>query len=1032
MCMRKSIENIFRAAVLLLTLQSAWGFTPAGPIGNKDDVWQIADLGYGFFDYVGPKDIYEEYRPVVPVQYYASDASFISYFGSTGLTNIDGAFGIVNGVMCGLTNTPVFLFSPTNGVTLGASGVPGGMALTIGPANGLDSYSADLSEFPLQSQQVNYTAQSLWVADIKSMVLHTVVLELGLADPDRYVWTLHDRLLNPFQLQNPKCPDDVQYVVAQRNFDVNPTQIYPYSPYINGSLFTYSIIEYCNNPPPGIPYKAITETYPADAFGSDLSAVASGGLLEGGGWSVGIQVGGYFSGLTRDDAAGLKYLLSTNNINWEATAPSGGTLLLTNVQSPQTLTTLPFSLLFAQSITNDPATLITNYPGLVILSVITNIGSQITTNFAPYFTNQSVLPVFSNTVSGGLAQATHLTNIYYFTNQPGPTVINYDLTAPFTQISTLDFGVFSDLSKTNPPATMQALYPGLQILRATTSPAFTTNITYVSYLTNKVGSPYGSAPILVTKAVSTNYLWVTSWHYTFGNVFTNHYYTSRYLTVQSTSTKTAVGAPYGSAPILTTKTVTYKTNMVSGDFFLIPTNWCGFDLQLAFPLSNPPYTYGSTNVSIYTNYLSGSNLYGLTNTVYDRYTNYNYAVYPGICEPALVLGTNYTTNIVTTYQYYFGGIVTNHYYANTFSVVLTTNVGPCPGGSPDLLCTNISIVTNRLNQPSGDFYVVPPAWCGYTVLSSLLTNVTSVTNVVVSTNAAGVVDIGQIYYQTTITAYTNATLLVQPSVCSQAAPVTSLRRGVGRVQFIRANYDSLLGQFFRPITNTYSMVVITNGQPVTEYYQRVTTAPDFLFLAQDLPPAPPPWPYGQPFTVTGPNFDQSAIATQLAGPGTIIPGGYQLIFNKNLNNLYVNGSLSMNGLSTNNYLNQNYQSPLAGYQGNFGWGSYDGSTNYPVIYPDSASIANLMNQLVVQVMPSALPDGTNGVAYGVTFSATGGQPPYIWAAPNLSTQVPGLAFDAATAIVSGTPIGAGVFNFTIQLTDSANRVINLNYPVTIH
>ena len=28
MCMRKSIENIFRAAVLLLTLQSAWGFCP--------------------------------------------------------------------------------------------------------------------------------------------------------------------------------------------------------------------------------------------------------------------------------------------------------------------------------------------------------------------------------------------------------------------------------------------------------------------------------------------------------------------------------------------------------------------------------------------------------------------------------------------------------------------------------------------------------------------------------------------------------------------------------------------------------------------------------------------------------------------------------------------------------------------------------------------------------------------------------------------------------------------------------------------
>jgi hypothetical protein len=125
--MRKSIENIFWAAALLLALPSAWGFAPAGPIGNKGDAWQTITIGYGYNDPVAPKNINEEYRPVVPVEYYASDASFISYFGSAGLTNIDAAFGILNGVMCGLTNTPVFLFSPTNGVTMAANGWPGGM-----------------------------------------------------------------------------------------------------------------------------------------------------------------------------------------------------------------------------------------------------------------------------------------------------------------------------------------------------------------------------------------------------------------------------------------------------------------------------------------------------------------------------------------------------------------------------------------------------------------------------------------------------------------------------------------------------------------------------------------------------------------------------------------------------------------------------------------------------------------------------------------------------------------------------------------
>ena len=1036
--------------MLLLTLQSAWGFALSGPIGNKDDQWQTISIGYGWNDLVAPKNIYEEYRPVVPVEYYASDASFISYFGSAGLTNIDAAFGILNGAMCGLANTPVFLFSPTNGVTMAANGWPGGTPFTLTASNSLDSYSPGLSEFPQVSEQYNLTAETLGLMDIKSFVLHEAVLELGLADPSRYVWCLHDRMINPNLSAGytPVCPGDEQYLVVQRNFDVtqnNPNAAFPYSSYINGALYYYNIIEDCDTHPGGRPWNAIIEPYSTDNFANKYTAVTAGGLQ--GGFGNIISVGGFYWGLTQDDAMGLKYLLSTNNINWEATAPSGGTLLVTNVQPPQTLTTLPISLLSDQAVsTNPPNTLLTNYPGLVILSVITNLGPQVTTNFAPYFTNQPVLPVFSPMPTNGLTQPTTWTNIYYFTNQPGPTVINYDIATNFTTISTLDLGVFSDLSKTNPPATMEALYPGLQVLRATTFPSFTTNINYVTYLTNQNGAPYSSPPMLVTKAVSTNYLWVTNWNYNFGNVFTNHHYTNRTVTLESIWITNQIGAPYGSPFIAKTNTVTYKTNLVSGDFFLIPTNWCGFDLQLAFPLSNPPYTYGSTNVIVYpgynsttrtatgTNNVAGGTNYGLTQMIFDQYTNYNYAVYPGICEPALVMGTNYTTNIVTTYQYYFGGIVTNHYYPNSFSVVTTTNVGPCPGGSPDMLCTNISIVTNRLNQPAGDFYVVPPAWCGFTLLSSLLTNVTTFTNVVVSTNTAGVVDIGQIYYQTTITTQTNATLLVQPSFCgSNTVPVTGLRRGVGRVQFIRANYDSLLGQFFQPLTNTYSMTMITNGQPVVEYYQRVVTKPDFLFQAADLTVPSVPFPYGPDSTVTTPTFDQSAIATALAGPGTVVPGT-TIVFNENINNLFINGSLNLDNVPTNSYLNQDDQIP---YSQEYGiWGSFDASTNYPIIYPSGASITNLMNQMVIQVTPAAMPDGTNGAAYSVTLSAAGGQPPYIWAAPDFSTLVPGLAFNGAptnnTATVFGTPTGAGTFNFTLQLTDSANRVINLNYPITIH
>ncbi len=1017
--MRKLIEKFFLAGVFALTLQSAWGFVVVGDVGNKGDAWQTIDIGYGWADPVAPKDIYEEYRPIVPVLYYASDASFISYFGTMGLTNIDAAFAVLNGVMLGQTNIPVFLSSPTSGITLAANGNPGGSSLTFGTGNTLDSYSADLSEFPLESQQINFTAQTLGLWDMKSTTLHLMLLELGLGNPDRYVWTLHDRLPNPLGLTSPQCPGDVEYLVVQRNYDVNPFQNFVYSPYINGSLFTFIILENCGNKQ-GVPWTAITAPYPADPFASQYTAVASGGLLRGF-----VSHGKYYTGLTRDDAAGLKYLLSTNNINWEASAPGGGLLQLTNVQTPIAITTLPFSILLDNTLTTvaPPSTLLSQYPGLTILSTITNYLAQvITTNFFPYFTNQSIVPLYSNTVPGGLPAGLNTTNIYYFTNQPGPTVVNYDTTPTF--ITTLDLANFADLvnGRTNDPATLLAAYPGLIISSQSNYLGWVYTTNYVTYLTNKIGSPYGSPPILVTVPV-TGYAWQNYWNYTFVNVFTNHFYTNRLVTVQDTWVTNWIGAPYPNT-FTNIKTAIYTTNLVSGDFFLLQTNWCGFDLIASFPKIA---TFGATNV-VSSSLTNSSTGYSVTRRTYDGFTNYNYAVKRGICEPMLVLGTNYTTNYLNTYKYYFGGIVTNSYYSNTWTAVYTTNASPFFGGSPGQLQTNGYATTNFTGIPSGDFFIPDPTWCAYTVLSNLLTNVVFTTNVVTSVNQGSGNDVGQFYQQTTVTAYTNHTLLVRPSLCSQATAPKALRRGIGRVQFIRANYDSLLGQYFLPQTNYYSMVMITNGQPVTEYYQRVVLHPDFLFQAEDLTVPTPEFPYGPDYNVTFPQFDQSAITTQLAGPGTITPN-VVMVFNKNMN-VYLNGSLNNYGLSTNQFLNQNTQGLRAA------WGSFDGSTNYPVVYPDSGSIISLMNQMVIQVTPASVPDGSVGVPYngglGVTFTATGGQPPYVWAAPNLSAQVPGMSFNTATATLNGTPFAAGTFSFTVQLTDSANRVVTLNYSITTY
>ncbi len=1026
--MRKLIQHIFQAGVLLAALPSAWGFSLSGPIGNNGDAWQIIDIGYGYHDSVAPKDYREGYRPVVPVMYYAADGLFSSTYGSAALTNIDAAFAVMNGVMCGQTNTPIFLFNSTNGVTLGTSWLTGGAPVSLNAANTLDNYSADVSEFSLEVLQINHTAETLGLLDLKSMILHNAVLELGLADPASYVWTLHDRLPGANPAGVDQCPLLYKYLVVMRNFDVNPNQNFPYSPYINGALFNFTITEYCGAHPFGIPYNAITVPYAADYLGS-YSSVASGGLGYGAATGVAEGAGIFYTGLSRDDVAGLKFLLSSNTINWEDPAPSGGVLLTTNLQEAQQLTTLSLGALLSQSgTTTSPSTLLTNYPGLSFLSIITNIGLQITTTPVVYFTNQSVPPVFSNNVVAALTNGG-----LYFTNQPGPTIINYDASAPENDVlmSTLDLGTFSD-RLTNDPTTLKALYPALSIIKTNFSYDFGGVTNYVFYLTNYTW--YG--PVFAVKApVSTNYFFITNWHYTFGNIYTNHYSTSRAVIVQSVwTTNYAWYAPFFS---LTNYNLIY-TNKVAGDFFLIPTNWCGFQVVATRPLDNPPYLYGSSNTIIYngittngvptgTNNPAGGSAYGLTQTFYNLYTNYNYILRPGICEPVVVFATNYATNILTTYQYYFGGLVTNNYYTNTTVVIITTNVSPVFGGSPDGLVTNSSIVTNILNVPSGDFFLVPPAWCGYSILSVLQTNTVYTTNVVTANTVPGAGNIGQFYTQITITAYTNVTLLVQPSLCSNAVPQPALRRGLGRVQFIRANYDSLLGQAFVPKTNNYTMVKIENSQEVVEYYQRVSATPEFLFTAEDLtvPDGQNGYPYGKNYTVSQPRFDGTAIRGNWAGPGTITPG-VRMVFNKNLLSLYLNGSQSVYNYPTNKFLNQDTQVKVLAF------GQFDDSTNYPAVFPDGTASASLLNLMLITVTPATAVDGTNGVPYngtGITFTATGGQPPYFWASPS---QVPGLSFNPATATLSGTPVAAGVFTFTVQLTDSANQVVNRNYSITIH
>jgi hypothetical protein len=121
---------------------------------------------------------------------------------------------------------------------------------------------------------------------------------MGLASPERYVWSLRHRVVQPGNA-------GTNYLVFMRNFD--PVNLFP-SKYINGILYTYSIAEYGD---PDNFSDAVERS--VDPFLSFNSVVSGAGRVIaespfGGRITSSLDAGIFYIGLTRDDIGGLRYL----------------------------------------------------------------------------------------------------------------------------------------------------------------------------------------------------------------------------------------------------------------------------------------------------------------------------------------------------------------------------------------------------------------------------------------------------------------------------------------------------------------------------------------------------------------------------------------------------------------------------------------------------------------------------------------------------------------------------------------------------
>jgi hypothetical protein len=224
-------------------------------------------------DIGGPMDIGSDYRWNVPVITYGFDQSFLDYFGTNGVAAVKSAIRVFN---------------------------------DLPPASKIV-----LTNFPLSVETLNYPVLALtnaWFYDLKSHTLSLLAEQLGLSQPIRYCFVIKqwDPSLmvvpNGYAYSGEYCWGSwaIPQFIVRRNFDPETLE---QNSIVNDIIYTAII------------WPAGSTNYMLPLT-TDLNATTRFSVAD-----FGLNIGRYYTGLSRDDVGGLRYLLSTNTIHFETLLP---------------------------------------------------------------------------------------------------------------------------------------------------------------------------------------------------------------------------------------------------------------------------------------------------------------------------------------------------------------------------------------------------------------------------------------------------------------------------------------------------------------------------------------------------------------------------------------------------------------------------------------------------------------------------------------------------------------------------------------